>query len=136
MRQLQGQTIATVPVVDSISPSTVGADLTKFRNETEPFLQDNPAQLALYVTLSGGTSVYLSVYVHDPDYGWSRASDTGNLGFLGGQALPSNDQYVFLTRNTGIFDQMVILQSTNVGAVSIGPVSLVEYVERLEDRKQ
>lgn len=136
MRQLRGQTLADIPVVTTVTPATVGADLTQLANKTESFGQDEPAKTALWVTLSGGTSVELVLYMHDPDYGWARACDTSNLALLGGQALPSNDTYVFIVQNLGIFDQIVLRQQSNVGGVVISPAQLVEYVERPEDRRQ
>jgi hypothetical protein len=136
VRQLQGQTLASVPVVGSISPATVGVDLTRLANKTESFGQDQPYKLALFVPLSGGTSVMLVLYVHDSEQGWACAADTGNLGMLGGQTLPSDNTYVFMIQNIGIFDQLVLLEASNVGGVTIGEVDLVEYIERPEDRKQ
>jgi hypothetical protein len=136
VRQLKGQTLANVPVVTTVTGGTVGADLTTLANKTETFGHDEPAKTGLFVTLAGGTTLELILFLHDPVMGWARACDTGNLGLLGGQALPTGFQYVFQVQNLGVFDQIVLMAGTNVGGVAVTSSALVEYIERPEDRRQ
>lgn len=80
------------------------------------------------VTLSGGTSVECVLWLHDAD-GWSRAGDTGNLGLLGAQALPTGASYVFGVTDLGMFDAAILVTNNNVGGVTV-TATIASVLER------
>lgn len=135
MREVEGRSV-DVPVVTVVDGSTAGVDLTQLADRTASFAQPSPGRLGLFVSLSGGTSVTLVVYVKvkvtgDVELGWARASDTGNLGVLSGKTLPSNDSYIFLVQHAAIYEELVLLALNNIGGVSVDVAKLIEYGEYL-----
>jgi len=128
MKQLEGK-LLDVPVVTIVDVNTVGAQLVQVADGTTGgYGNYHPAKMGLFVVLTGGTSVQLIVHVKDTKLGWARASDTGNLGMLGGATLPSGTSYVFLFNNGGIFEQLALLAVNNIGGVA-ATATLIEWAE-------
>lgn len=138
MRQLEGRSL-DIPVVTSLSPATIGADLSKLQDFTSTSQRVAPKTLGLYLELLGTGTVELVVNVRitvfpTEDLGWCQVVDTGNLGLVYGKALPSPGKYVALVSFAALYKEMILLAQNNVGGVSVNAAKLIEYAEYVRER--
>lgn len=141
-KQIEGRVVVDVPVVTSINPSVVGADLTQLADQTSSSLQTSPRTMALFIQLTGSGSVQLQAYVRvsipdsptPVDLGWANLIDTGNPGYCGGQSyyFAAPGSYVLLVNFAAIYKQFALLAVNAQGGFTPAQVEeaiLIAYDE-------
>ena len=126
MKQVPGQSLV-LPVIiagGGVPVGNVGADMTMFQSAAKVY------KYAIKVTLSGGTSTQLRLYVREATSdAWMLFAPVGLVGLLSSAALNSSGTYVFVVQDLGIFDRVAIGQSNDVGGTVTTIASITEYIE-------
>lgn len=133
MKSLPGARLPVPIVATPPDDSITGAKLASVADTTAGTDSGRPSRLALFVTLAGGTSTELVLYVRDAVLGWARCADTGNFGLLSGGKIPSGATYVFMVSGIAIFKEFLLLQQNDLGgAVVVSEANLVSYVDKMQ----
>lgn len=117
-----------LPVLAAVPPGGgAGLAMSAFEIPPTPGIPDD---YNVKVTLTNAGSVELVLWAEDVA-SWGIASQTGNLGMLGGQGLVSPGVYFFPARGLAGFKSAVLVAQNNVGAVAIA-ASLTPIVDALK----
>lgn len=131
MRQALGGDIVSVPTAlisgftnGVPADATAGADMTSFHG------QINVYKYLLTVELRGGGATAVTVFGkrggNTSLTKWGQLGDTGNLGVLGGQPLPTNCTYDFVVEDVGGHTDLLL--GLDAGGATV-TAEIREYLE-------
>lgn len=122
-RQSAGS-IKALPVFDHFPlVGDHGTDLSTFSS-----LASKPANYYAKVQLTGGVSTQLVVAVRDAN-GWAIAAESGNLGVVAGQDLPTGKIYSFEIKGVGGYLEVALFTQNINGLVVVDMNTLQDVYE-------
>lgn len=139
MKQYPGISHALVVRTQVQGAPTADGDGTAMStfDRAEPGPTKRTRRFMIRVDISNaGTSCVLSLYVKDSVITagtgkWGQPIDaSGNAGVLAnGNALNANASYYFVFEDVGYFDEICLVQSSDVGGTPVATATITEIVE-------